>query len=99
MSEDKERVAWKIWDGEGFDYYFVNWTGPELEHIKEVVTENEWTRLKLKVQSYLKARQDVIDLLEEFGLGADYEEVEEEELDEEERAPEEEEPEEEEDED
>ena len=70
-NEDKERVAWKIWDGEGLDYYFVNWSGPELEHIKEVVTENEWIRLKNAAAAFRKAREKLADLLEEVGLGPD----------------------------
>lgn len=71
MKARKEDVAWKIWHGEGLDYYFLNWADTELTHIKSVVPKKAWERLKVLAADYLKARNALADALEDAGLGAE----------------------------
>jgi hypothetical protein len=71
MPQTKADVACKIWESEGFDYYFTQYAGYDLEDIGTVVTKKEHEKLKRVYEVYIAARQDLVAYLEEYGLGAD----------------------------
>lgn len=59
---DDDELADKIWESEGFDYFFSSYLNPDS--IKE-------PKLRRAVKEYLEAREEILDILGDWGIFED----------------------------